>query len=140
MLDQLFAPLTGLGELVLRLTVGIVFLPHGWQKMKGPSGFAGFLRQLGVPVPLFFAWTVALLESAGAVLLIPGILTRPIALGLAADMLVAIVSVRIRMAKAPFASTPQVTGWEFEFALLGASMALVFTGAGRCGLDRFLGL
>jgi len=83
---------------------------------------------------------VALLESAGAVLLILGILTRPIALGLAVDMLVAIVSVWIRMAKAPFASTQQVTGREFEFALLGASVALVFTGAGRCGLDRFLGL
>ena len=59
-----------------------------------------------------FAWIVALLESVGAVLLILGILTRPIALGLAVDMLVAIVSVRIRMAKAPFASTQQVTGWE----------------------------
>jgi uncharacterized membrane protein YphA (DoxX/SURF4 family) len=67
-------------------------------------------------------------------------LTRPIALGLAADMAVAIVAVRIRMAKAPFTSTPQVTGWEFEFALFGASVALVFTGAGRWGLDRFLGL
>jgi len=62
-----------------------------------------------LPAPLFFAWIVALLESAGAVLLILGILTRPIALGLAVDMLVAIVSVRIRMAKAPFASTQQVT-------------------------------
>src|SRR5258708_13310851 len=106
MLDQLFAPFTGFGELLLRLTVGIVFLPHGWQKMKGPSGFAGFLRQLGVPVPLFFAWTVALLESAGAGLLILGILTRPIALGLAAHMLVAILSARIPLPTAPFAPTP----------------------------------
>jgi len=140
MLDQLFAPLTGTGELALRLTLGIVFAPHGWQKMKGPSGFAGFLRQIGVPAPLLFAWIVALLESVGAVLLVLGVLTRPIALGLAIDMLVATVSVRIRMAKAPFVSTQQVMGWEFEFALLGAALALVFTGAGRFGLDRFLGL
>ncbi|PYL37297.1 MAG: hypothetical protein DMF34_10895 [Verrucomicrobia bacterium] len=74
------------------------------------------------------------------VLLVLGVLTRPIALGLAIDMLVATVSVRIRMAKAPFVSTQQVMGWEFEFALLGAALALVFTGAGRFGLDRFLGL
>lgn len=71
-------------------------------------GSVGF-RCSWLPAPLFFAWIVALLESAGAVLLILGILTRPIALGLAVDMLVAIVSVRIRMAKAPFASTQQVT-------------------------------
>jgi uncharacterized membrane protein YphA (DoxX/SURF4 family) len=34
--------------------------------VKGPAGFAGWLRQLGVPAPLFFAWVVVLLESAGA--------------------------------------------------------------------------
>jgi len=51
MLEQLFAPLSGTGELILRLTIGLTFLPHGWQKLKGPGGFAGFLKQLGVPAP-----------------------------------------------------------------------------------------
>ena len=40
MLEQLFAPLSGTGELILRLTIGLTFLPHGWQKLKGPGGFA----------------------------------------------------------------------------------------------------
>jgi uncharacterized membrane protein YphA (DoxX/SURF4 family) len=44
------------------------------------------------------------------------------------------------MAKAPFASTQQVQGWEFEFALMGAALALVFTGAGRLSIDALLGL
>ena len=121
----------------------VVVAPYG---QPGPSQFntaalgLGGLSLFVVARSAVLRLIVALLESAGAVLLILGILTRPIALGLAVDMLVAIVSVRIRMAKAPFASTQQVTGWEFEFALLGASVALVFTGAGRYGLDRFLGL
>lgn len=140
MLDELFAPMAGVSELVLRLTLGILVLPHGWQKMKAPSGFAGFLRQVGVPAPVLAAWSVALLESVGAVLVILGVATRPLALGLAIDMLVAIISVRIGKGKAPFVTTQQVSGWDLEFALLGGALALVFSGAGRFGLDRFLGL
>jgi uncharacterized membrane protein YphA (DoxX/SURF4 family) len=92
------------GELVLRVTVALVFWPHGRQKLRGPGGFAGFLAQLRVPAPLVTAWLLALLESVGATLLVLGFATRAVALGLAADMLVAIVSVKVGMAKAPFAS------------------------------------
>ena len=140
MIEHLFPPLAGVGEFVLRLTIGLVFWPHGWQKLKGPAGFAGFLRQLKVPAPLLAAWVVALLESVGAILLILGLATRLVAFGLAIDMLVAIVSVKVGMAKAPFASTQQAQGWEFEFALMGTSLALVFTGAGRVSIDALLGL
>ncbi len=43
-------------------------------------------------------------------------------------------------AKAPFASTPQIPGWEFEFVLMGGALALVFTGAGRLSIDDLIGL
>jgi len=140
MVDHAFEPFAPFGILLLRLTLGIAFWPHGWQKLKGPAGFAGFLRQLKVPAPLSAAWVVALLESVGAVLLILGLATRLVAIGLAVDMLVAIVRVRIGLAKAPFASTPQTQGWEYEFVLMGSSLALVFTGAGRLSIDALLGL
>ena len=139
MMDHAFEPFAPVGILLLRLALGIAFWPHGWQKLKGPAGFAGFLRQLKVPAPEFAAWLVALLESVGAVLLVLGLGTRLIAIGLAVDMLIAIVRVRIGLAKAPFASTPQVPGWEYEFVLLGASLALVFTGASRLSIDALLG-
>ncbi|HZD30402.1 MAG TPA: DoxX family protein [Candidatus Angelobacter sp.] len=137
MLDELFAPMAGVSELILRLTLGILFLPHGWQKLKAPSELAGLLRQLGVPAPLFAAWSVALLESVGAVLVMLGVATRLLSLGLAIDMLVAIVSVRIGKAKASFVTTQQGTGWDLEFALLGGALALVFAGAGRLGSTDF---
>jgi uncharacterized membrane protein YphA (DoxX/SURF4 family) len=44
--------------------------------MKVPAGMAGFLKQMGVPLPMFFAWIVALLETVGSVLLILGLGTR----------------------------------------------------------------
>jgi putative oxidoreductase len=136
-LDNLFAPSGGVGELVLRLGVGITFFAHGREKIKHPAGFAGFLRQIHVPMPLLNAWIVALLETLGAVLLMVGFATRLIALGLAIDMLVALATVRI--GKAPFTSGAQGAGWDFEFILLMASLALVFSGAGRLGIDPYIG-
>ena len=138
MLDNVFAPLAGVGELILRLALGITFLAHGRGKLKDPAAFAGFLKQIRVPAPLFNAWLVALLETVGAVLLILGVATRLLALGLAIDMVVALATVRIKNAR--FTSGPQAAGWELEFLLLVMSLALVFTGAGRLGLDRYLGL
>jgi uncharacterized membrane protein YphA (DoxX/SURF4 family) len=61
-----------------------------------------------------------------------------LALGLAIDMVVALVTVRI--GKAPFTSGAKGGGWDFEFLLLAMAVALVFTGAGRFALDRYLGL
>ena len=86
---------------------------------------------------MFFAWVVALLETVGAALLILGLGTRILALGFAIDMLVAIQLVKRKMQKAGFMD--QKGGWEFEFALMAAALALLFTGAGSIGLDRFIG-
>jgi putative oxidoreductase len=137
MLANLFAPFTGAGELIIRLALGLTFFAHGRTKIRNPAGFAGFLEQLHVPAPQFNAWLVALLETLGAVLLMLGLGTRVIALGLALDMAVALATVRI--GKAPFTSSGEGAGWDSEFILLAASLALVFTGAGRFGFDHFLG-
>jgi putative oxidoreductase len=140
MLDRLFAPHADLGALILRLALGFAFFPHGWAKLKDPATFSGFLKQLRVPAPAFSAWLVALLETLGAALIIVGVGTRVLALGLAIDMLVAIVAVRIRMGRATFSSTPQAQGWDYEFLLMAGALALVFTGAGQLALDPRLGL
>ncbi|HET6948693.1 MAG TPA: hypothetical protein VFJ45_12865 [bacterium] len=68
-----------------------------------------------------------------------GLGTRIVAVGLVIDMLAAIVLVKRGMAKARFMD-PSGNGWEFEFALLVAALALVFTGAGGIALDPVLGL
>ena len=125
-----------IGALLLRLGLGILFIPHGLAKLKNPAGFAGFLQQLHVPAPTLFAWIVALLEVVGGALLIVGLLTRLVALGLAVEMLVAILAVRIGRAHAPFTSSGQTSGWEFEFMLLAAALALALIGTGLYGVDH----
>jgi len=145
MLENAFSPFSDWGLLILRIAMGIIFLVHGWPKlnpngpMKGPAGFAGFLKQMGVPLPMFFAWVVALMETVGAVLLILGLGTRILAVGFAIGMLVAILVAKIRFMKVGFMAQ-QATGWEFDFALLAAALALLFTGAGSIALDPIVGL
>lgn len=145
MLENFFSPLGDWGLLILRLVMGLIFIVHGWPKLnpnsplKGPVGFAGFLKQIGIPLPGFFAWVVALLETIGAVLLIFGLGTRILAALFAIDMLVAIFPAKRGFMKTPFMAQ-QTTGWEFDFALLGISLALIFTGAGSLALDPLVGL
>lgn len=145
MLESLFMPYRDIGPLILRVAMGIIFLVHGWPKInpnspiKGVAGFAGFLKQMGILLPGFFAWVVALLETVGAALLILGLGTRILALGFAVEMLVAILVAKRGFMKVPFMAQ-QATGWEFDFALLAGSLALLFLGAGAIAVDPFIGL
>jgi len=145
MLENVFSPYSDWGLLILRLAIAIVFIAHGWPKlnpngpMKGPAGFAGGLKQMGLPLPSFFAWIVALLETAGAVLLILGLGTRILAAALVINMLVAIFRA-LRPMGAKFTDMAGGPRWELEFLLAAGALALVFTGAGSIALDPFLGL
>lgn len=146
MLENLIGPYSSWGFLALRLAAGAVFFAHGWAKlnpngpMHGPSGFAGWLQQMHVPLASFLAWLVALLETAGAGLLVLGLGTRIVAVGYVVDMLVAI-NLALRPMGAVFTSMdPGKSRWELEFLLLGSALALFFVGAGAISLDHLIGL
>lgn len=102
---------------VLRVASGLVFLATGMMKLvssivlgstipnvpPGIPGFAEYLAAVGVPFPLFNAYVVTVVEVGGALVLLASAfwrpaarLTRPVALALAADMLVAIITVGLK--------------------------------------------
>lgn len=118
---------------VLRIGVGLIFLIHGYQKMfiQGFDGVAGFFGGIGIPLALFFAYVVTILELAGGLMLILGLLTRWISGLLAINMVIAFLVVHVQ--NGFYVSGG---GYEFVLVLFVASVSLLLSGAGVLSLDR----
>jgi putative oxidoreductase len=123
------------GLAILRIVVGIIFIAHGAQKffVFGIDGATAAFAQMGVPFPAVTAPLTAAVEILAGAALVVGLLTRLAALGLAIEMLGAIIMVR---AKDGFFAPK---GMEFELTLFAAALALAFAGAGGFSIDAFLG-
>ena len=124
----------GWGLTVLRVVVGIVFLVHGSQKLfvYGFGGVAGFLGQLGIPLPAVSAVALTAVEFLGGLALLAGLFTRWAAAALAVSMLVAVLAAHLR------AGFFLPNGYEFALSLLGASIALALAGPGAAAVDSVL--
>jgi putative oxidoreductase len=116
------------GALLLRVTMGVLFLVHGGLKLFvfTPAGTAQFFASLGLPAPL--AYLVIALELAGGAALILGVWTRVVALLLAADLVGAILLVHGAQG---FSFTSQGGGWEYPafWAVALVVQALIGDGA-----------
>lgn len=133
-----------LALLILRITAGLIFLPHGWPKVAGdgPAAFASDIAA-NYNIPAFLGYLAAYAEVVGAVLLIAGFLTRLDAFLLACTMFVAAFIVQLPDALfelQPGASKVFVAlrGIEMPLALFAICFALVLTGGGRVSLDHLL--
>ena len=82
------ASLAPAAHALLRIGTGLIFMEHGLQKLFGM--FGGFMGKPGVTAPLASQMGLAgILETFGALLLTLGLFTRPVAVLLAGEMLVA---------------------------------------------------
>lgn len=132
----LFGPVgarqVNVGLALVRIITGIVFAAHGYQKffIYGLDGTTGAFTQMGIPAPGITAPLVAIVELFGGIALVIGFLTRLAALGLAINMLGAILLVRL---KGGFFSP---NGAEFEIVLFVACLALAIGGAGALSVDE----
>jgi putative oxidoreductase len=120
------------GLLLLRLAVGAIFIAHGAQKVfvYGFGGVSSSFGQMGIPMPGITGPLVAIVELAGGVLLVIGLLTRLAAIALAVDMLGAMFLVHL--AGGFFLPA----GIEFTLALLGACLAIAIMGPGAMSIDH----
>jgi putative oxidoreductase len=130
---------SGLSLLILRITIATVFMAHGSQKLfswfggYGLEGTGQWMESIGLAPGYLMALLAGSGEFFGGLLLLFGLLTRASSLVLAITMFVAIFSVHF--ANGFFMSA---NGYEFAFVLLGASVALMFSGAGKYSLDALL--
>ena len=131
-------------SLVLRLSLGIVFFPHGAQKVFGwfgGQGFAGtmaaFTEKMGIPA--LFALLAIIAESLGPVALVSGFLTRVAAFGIACNMVVAIFMVHLKNGFfMNWFGRQQGEGFEYHILALTIAIALMIGGGGRWSVDRLI--
>lgn len=129
--------------LVLRLTLAVVMFAHGAQKALGWFGGDGLrrtldsLRKSGVPSPV--AVLAIMAEFLGPLGLAVGLLTRVAALGIAAVMLGAILTVHGRHGFFMnwYGNQPG-EGFEYHVLAIGLAVALVLNGAGVWSLDAVI--
>lgn len=119
------------GKLVLRAALAIILLFHGYAKLTGGLGFVGdMLAKAGAPAALGYLVYVG--EVLAPLMILAGIFTRPAALVVAINMVVAVLLVHTGQ----FFTINATGGWALELQgmfLIGA-VAVALLGAGRYSL------
>ncbi len=133
--------------LILRVSAGMIFLPHGWSKIAGEGGAAGFAADMAANygIPSFLGHLAAWSELAGAALLIAGLFTRFDAFLLAATMFVAAFVVQLpdalyEVPPGAIKTFVVLRGIETPLAMLAICLAVMLLGPGRVSLDHALRL
>lgn len=117
-----------LGKLILRLALGVFILFHGVAKlMSGPGMIAGIVTKAGLPE--YLAYGVYAGEVIAPLLVILGFWTRPGALAIAINMIVAVWLVHL----GDLTAISKTGGWALELQgmFLFGALAVALLGAGR---------
>lgn len=114
-----------LGTLILRLSLGLMYLSHGLLKLLvfTPAGTAGYFASLGLPG--FVGYLSILAEVGGGLLLLSGFFARWVALALIPLLLGTIVLVH---GAHGWMFSNEGGGWEYPAFLITSSLALFFLG------------
>ena len=119
---------------LLRVALGFIFAYHGYMKLLVPGGFKGtiaFFTAIGIPLPIYSALIVSIVEFAGGIFLIAGFLAKWTSMLIMIDMLVALFKVHIRNG-----FLIANGGFEFAAALIVALLVILLNGPGSLSLDR----
>jgi putative oxidoreductase len=121
--------LASLGLLLLRLSIGLLMIHHGQEKLADPQQFANtYVASLHLPFPLFFAYAAGFSELIGSWLVILGLFTPLGALALSSTMAVAAFQ---HILTAGF----NIYVLELVLLYLGGSLAILCNGPGRFSFD-----
>lgn len=124
--------------LLIRLMVGAVFLSEGIQKFLLPAERGvGRFTSIGLPAPEFLATWVAVWEIGAGTLILVGLLTRPAAVAMIVNMMVAIAVTKLPMLSADVFWTMAHES-RTDYSMLLGSIFLLLIGAGSWSLDAIL--
>lgn len=144
MLNTILRTKEDFSSTILRLTLGLVMLPHGMQKLFGWFGGHGFSGTLHfftdtMGIPYVFALLAILAESIGAVGLITGLFTRVSAFGI--GVTIGVGALMVHLPNGFFMNwfgNQAGEGFEYHILVVGMAITLILTGGGRWSLDSFI--
>ncbi len=127
-----------------RLTLGLVFFPHGAQKVLGwfgGYGFTGtmnfFTQQMHIPAVLAVLAIAA--EFLGSLGLITGFMSRIAAFGIAVNMAVAVEMVHLNNGFfMNWYGNQKGEGFEYHILAVGLALIVMIYGAGKASVDGFI--
>jgi putative oxidoreductase len=134
--------------MILRVLLGVVFFPHGMQKLLGwfgGPGFSGmmdmFTTKMGVPA--VFAFLAIMAEGLGSLGLLTGLLTRVAAFGITVNMVVAVYMIHWHngffmnwFGAMTSEGKPAGEGFEYHILVVAIGFALMIRGGGKWSVDR----
>jgi putative oxidoreductase len=134
-LGTFYATAADLSWVIVRVTAGLMLIPHGWPKvMAGPAAVAAnTLAKRGIEPALPFAYLLMFLETIGGIMIAIGLFTRPIAALLVIQFLV-IIKVH-----AADGWSPRAGGAEYVVFWALILLAILLRGGGPYSVDRKLG-
>ena len=121
------------GLLLLKIVLGLIFLVHGWPKIKNLKETHANFEMMGFKPGVFWGTIVAMVEFFGGLLLIAGLFTQLAAILIAVQMLVATAWKMKR--KQGLAGC-----YEFDLLLVASAIVLATSGSGLVSLDTYLRL
>lgn len=130
--------------LIVRLTLGLVILPHGCQQLFGWFGGYGFTGTMQYytgteKLPWIIGLLVILLQSVGAVLILSGTATRLMAFATIILFIGMIVKTHLHHGFFMNWSGRQAAeGFEYHILVIGLALLLLIYGAGRFSVDLLL--
>ena len=144
MLDKLIKTDNDIAIMVVRLGLGIVFFPHGMQKLFGWFGGPGFSGTMGMftnnlHIPALFAFLAIMAEGLGSLGLITGFLTRIAAFGVAVNMVVAVYMLHWQNGFfMNWFGNQKGEGYEYHILVVAIALALMIRGGGKWSIDRMV--
>jgi putative oxidoreductase len=119
-----------LALLLLRLTLGIIFIFHGYPKLfTHTRETMQMFERIGFPG--YFVYIAGTIEFFGGIVLMIGLFTRVAGLLLAGEMAIAVWRVHL-----PQGPITLVKNYEFPLLLGAAAFTLACAGAGLISLDH----
>ncbi len=129
---------------VLRVLLGLVFFPHGMQKLTTMFGGYGFTGTMGfftdkMGIPMLLAFLAIMAEGLGWIGLIAGLLTRVAAFGIAVNMAVAVYMIHWQNGFfMNWLNNQKGEGFEYHILVIAIAIAIMIKGGGRWSIDKMI--